>query len=231
MRITPVSTLAAAILMASVFVAHNAQVMAQDTNPSSSANAAAAEPAVYKSELGFSYGYPSDWELVDTKPMLPSLKLQEQEKAANDNEKRGAACTQIGLLLRHGSPASVMMTMALPYDCYGTHFATSDLAGFGTGVSSGLKQSFDIKDEQYSAYKSGSHNLWIERAKGTAKNNPGEPYTIETVCALLGKGAVCWMGMMKDDAGLKIFEQGQVTLEGDAPTALVPAGTFAGVKQ
>lgn len=223
------ATIAARLVLASVFAVCAGQASAQDSNPSSPAKPA--ESAVYKSDLGFSYSYPSDWELVDTKPMLPSLKLQEEQKASSDAEKRGAQCTQIGLLLRHGSPASVMMTMALPYDCYGSHFSSTDLAGFGTGVSSGLKQSFDIKDEQYSAYKSGTHNLWIERANGTAKNNPSEPYTIETVCALLDKGAICWMGMVKDDVGLKIFEQGQVTLEGDAPTALVPANAFAAAKK
>jgi len=229
MAISSVPTAAAVLLLASVFAAHS--IEAQDTNPSAPAKTAAAEPAVYKSDLGFSYGYPSDWEVVDTKPMMPSLKLQEEQKATNDMEKRGAACTQIGLLAKHGNPASILMTMALPYDCYGTHFAASDLPGFGTGVSSGLKQSFDIKDERYSAYKSGSHNLWIERAKGTAKKAPDEPYTIETVCVLLDKGAVCWLGMVKDDAGLKIFEQGLVTLEGDAPTALVPASAFSDAKK
>jgi hypothetical protein len=229
MAISSAPTAAAVLLLASVFAACSSE--AQDTNPSSAAKTPTAEPAVYKSDLGFSYGYPSDWEVVDTKPMMPSLQLQEQEKATNDMEKRGAACTQIGLLAKHGNPASVLMTMALPYDCYGTHFAATDLPGFGTGVASGLKGNFDIKDEQYSAYKSGTHNLWIERAKGTAKNAPDEPYIIETVCALLDKGAVCWMGMVKDVVGLKIFEQGQVTLEGDAPTALVPASAFSEAKK
>jgi hypothetical protein len=41
---------------------------------------------------------------------------------------------------------------------------------------------------------------------------------------LLKKGAVCWMTMAADAESLKAFEQQAVTLEGDAFSALVPAG-------
>jgi hypothetical protein len=55
---------------------------------------------------------------------------------------------------------------------------------------------------------------------------PGKHYTIEISCALLSKAAVCWMTMAADPASLAVFENGTVTLDGDSPTPLVPAGTF-----
>ncbi len=185
----------------------------------------------FTSDLGFSYVYPTDWEVVDSKPMMPAIKLQAEEKGEGDAQKRGAACTQVALLVRHGNPASVIVTVALPFDCFGSKFAQSDLAGVGSGVSKGLESSFDLKEPKFGAYKSGSHNLWIERALGTAKSHPDQTYTIETVCGLLDKAMICWMGMIKDDATLKLFEESQVTLEGDKATALVSPDAFADVKK
>jgi hypothetical protein len=46
---------------------------------------------------------------------------------------------------------------------------------------------------------------------------------METVCSVLKKGVVCWMTMAADDAVLQTFENGAVTLDDDAATALVPA--------
>jgi hypothetical protein len=51
-------------------------------------------------------------------------------------------------------------------------------------------------------------------------------YTVETVCSVLKKGAVCWMAMAADKAGLQTFENGAVTLDGEVPAALVPATAF-----
>jgi hypothetical protein len=51
-------------------------------------------------------------------------------------------------------------------------------------------------------------------------------YTVETVCSVLKKGAVCWMAMAADKAGLQTFENGAVALDGEVPAALVPATAF-----
>jgi len=69
--------------------------------------------------------------------------------------------------------------------------------------------------------------LWIERAAGAVKEHPEMKYTVETVCSLLKKGAVCWMAMAADNAHLQTFERGLVALDGEAPAALVPADAFA----
>jgi hypothetical protein len=46
---------------------------------------------------------------------------------------------------------------------------------------------------------------------------------VETVCSILKKGVVCLVTMAADDAALQAFENGAVTLDDDAATALVPA--------
>lgn len=223
-------------MISAVFLLLGAMVPPLAPSPAPLALQASSSPAVtgggpgFTSDLGFSFDYPKDWEVVDSKPMLPAVQLDVQQKATNDLEKRGAACTQIALLVRHGAPASVIVTVALPYSCYGTKFAQSDLAGVGSGVSKGLENSFDLNDPVYGAYQSGSHNLWVERAQGNSKAHPEMSYTVETVCGLLDKGMICWLGMMKDEANLKLFESSLVTLESDKATALVPANSFASAK-
>ena len=69
--------------------------------------------------------------------------------------------------------------------------------------------------------------MWIERAKGTPHDNPNAAFTVEIACSLLKKGAVCWLALAADDAGLQTFEHGLVTLDSEAPIALVPADAFA----
>jgi hypothetical protein len=106
----------------------------------------------------------------------------------------------------------------------------SDLAGFGLGVATGINRSFDMKDPSYGAYKLGTHSVWIERAEGTSKAHPEITYTIETACVLLSKGAVCWMGMVKDADALKAFEQSRVSIDGESSQLLVPADVFVAKK-
>lgn len=190
----------------------------------------APEATVYKSDMGFSYAYPTVWELVDTKPMLPAAQLNAQDKATSDPEKRGAACAQVGFLVRHGAPASVIMSLALPSDCFGQHFAQSDLPSVGEGMSQGLKKNFNIVDSTYSAYKLGAHNVWVERAKGTPQNQPQPVYTIETACTIVEKGMVCLLTLAADADALSTFETGRIAFEGDDPLPLVPTGTFEAKK-
>jgi hypothetical protein len=218
------------LLLVGPVLASSIAIQAQNANPVAEKPAASAAAPVYKSDLGFAYGYSPEWELIDTKPLTPIAQQKAAEGAKSDEEKKGAACAQIGLMLKHGDPASIIMTVSLPYECYGSAFTDADLPGFGTGVSSGLKQNFTVGESKTATYKLGSHNLWVERALSTAKADPAQKYTIETVCAMLKKAATCWIGMVKDDAALKVMEQSQVTLESDAPTALVPADALAAAK-
>jgi hypothetical protein len=178
----------------------------------------------YSTDLGFSYDLPSDWEVIDTQTGLSQVKEQAAQKATSEEEKKGLACVQMGLTAHHGK--SVIVDVALPFDCFGQQLSSQDIPGFGEGASEGVKQSFDIGDPTYSAYALGSHNLWIERVKGTPKGQAGDPFTIEIACAVLKKAAVCWMAVAADDAALKTFEHSAVTLDGDAPVALVPATAF-----
>jgi hypothetical protein len=192
------------------------------------AQAPAAAPATqtHTSDIGFTYGVPADWEVVDTQPSLPVVKEQQSQAATTEDEKKGIACVQIALTARHGNPASVVVVVDLPFDCFGQTMSEKDLPGFASGASEGLKKTFEISDPVYGAYSLGTHSVWVERATGSLIGHPEVKYTIETVCSVLKKGAVCWMAMAADNAELQTFEKGAVTLDGEAPAALVPANAF-----
>jgi hypothetical protein len=187
---------------------------------------APAAQQTHSSALGFSYSVPADWSVVDAAPTLPVVQQEVTKTAASDDEKKGIACAQIVLTAKHGDPASVVVVVALPFDCFGQQLTEKDLQGFAEGASEGLKNSFDIADPVYGAYMLGTHSMWIERAQGTVKGHPELKYTVETACSILKKGAACWMAMASDDQALKTFEHGAVTLDGESPVALVPADAF-----
>ena len=185
-----------------------------------------AAPQQHASGLGFSYSVPGDWEVVDTQGNLPGVREQAGKNAGSEEEKKGLACVQIALTARHGDPASVMVEVALPFDCFGEPMTEAQLPGFASGASEGLKQSFDMGEPVTANYSLGSHTMWIERAKGTPKGHPELPYTVEITCGLLKKAAVCWMAMAADDTALRAFERGAVNLDGEPSGALVPPTAF-----
>jgi hypothetical protein len=184
-------------------------------------------PQAITDPLGFSYTLPADWDVVRAAPTLPDIKTQAEQNAASDDEKKGLACVAIAATARHGTPASVVVIVELPFACFGQSLGEKDLPGFAQGAAEGVKQSFDVSDPVTTDYKLGTHSLWIERAKGTPKGHPeAAPYSVEIACTVLKKAAVCWMGMIASDTAQKVFEGGMVTLENDPPTALVPADTL-----
>ena len=178
----------------------------------------------YSTDLGFSYDLPSDWQVTGTQADSLQAKQQAAENASSEEAKKGMACAQMGLTARHGQ--SVIVDVALPFDCFGKQMSDEDMHGFGEVASQGVKQGFDIGDPTYATYSLGTHHLWAERVKGTPKGQVGTSYTIEIACAVLKNAAVCWMAMAADDAAMRTFEHGLVTLDGDAPVALVPTTAF-----
>jgi hypothetical protein len=164
--------------------------------------------------------------VIDSQASLPMVKDQATQNASSDEEKKGVECVQVVLTARHGDPASVIVEVALPLGCFGQEMSEKDLPGFASGASEGLKQTFDVGEPVFGSYALGSHNMWIERAKGTPKGHPELPYTMEISCSLLKKAAVCWMTLAADDAALATYEHGRVTLDGEAPVALVPGSAF-----
>jgi hypothetical protein len=187
---------------------------------------AAPEIKTHVSQLGFSYSVPTDWEVVDAQGSLPKAKAEADKNATSDEEKKGLECVQVAFSARRGEPASVLVAVALPFDCFGQQMTEKDLPGFAEGASEGLKQSFDVGDPISGNYTLGSHSMWIERAKGNPKGHPELAYTVEIACGLLKKAAVCWMAMAADDSALRVFEQGAVTLDGESAEALVPPNAF-----
>jgi hypothetical protein len=194
--------------------------------PATPAPAASANTHAHTSELGFSYSLPKDWEVVDSQPTLPQAKDDAQQNASSEEEKKGLACVQVAFTARHGEPASVLVAVALPFECFGQQMTEKDLPGFASGASEGLKQTFDIGETVFGSYALGTHSMWIERAKGNPKGHPELPYTVEITCSLLKKAAVCWMAMAADDSALRIFERGAVTLDGETVDDLVPSTAF-----
>lgn len=225
-----------AMLAGSVCV--GAQTPADDHNPASSSAAASSgtaspgssEPAKFKSNFGFSYTYPSDWEVVDSKPMLPAIQLKAGETASSDAERHAIDCTQLALMIRHGTPKSVILVVVLPFECAGVHIKQSDLASVASGVSTGLKKGFEIHDPIYGAYKLGTHDFWAERSHAISKNHPELEVTLETVCSIAKDSLVCWMNLARDDEAIKVFESGLASVEDDLPAALVPASAFKQVE-
>jgi len=186
-----------------------------------------AETPLFKSEGDFTFAYPADWEVLDMKPMLPLQRLKAEQEAKSDMERKGVDCAQVQLTIRHGDPASVIVIMFLEFKCLGLELKESELAATGMGVSQGLTRSFAVKDPKYGAYILGKHAFWIERADGSPLDHPEHQYKLETTCTLLKKGLACWLAMAGSADAITTFEGGKVSLEGDSPTALVPASAFA----
>jgi hypothetical protein len=183
----------------------------------------------FKDDAGasfFSYTYPSDWITIDSKPIMPALRMKVEDGDSSAMEKKGVDCTQVPLLLRSPQVGSSIVVVALPYACIGPVVTENDLPGAALGVSEGMKKNFDIADAAYGAYKLGKHGFWVERAHGTSKSHPETSLTLEIACTMLKKAMVCWMGFSKDQEALQVFESGQTSLEGDPPLALVPATAF-----
>jgi hypothetical protein len=187
---------------------------------------APAPPVVHTSEYGFSYSVPSDWQVAEAQPTPAEIKEKQAQEAKTEEEKKGIACLQVAMTARHGDPTSVIVAMALPFDCFGQSMTEKDLPGFAEGGSEGLKQAFDLTEPVHASYSLGSHGIWIERAKGTPKGSPNVSYTVEIACGLLKKAAVCWMTMASDASTLHTFENGAVVLDGDSFPALVPENAF-----
>jgi len=196
-----------------------APTTAQSARPGA---AATQPPQVENSDIGFSYSLPSGWEFVAPPP------AQTAEVPYPDvvTVKKGDACVEVVFTAKRGTPATVVVVMALPFACYGQTLKASDLGNFGAGAGEGLKQTFDIADPVQGKYALGSHAVWIERAKGTPKGHPNDAFIFETACTVLAKGAVCWLTVAADWGNLRAFEQSPVTLGGDRFDALVPAHAF-----
>ncbi|WP_348263973.1 hypothetical protein P8935_05435 [Telmatobacter sp. DSM 110680] len=182
------------------------------------------EPASFTSELGFSYALPADWEIIDTKPMLPVVQQQAEKKATSEKEKTALSCIQLPFKATRGDSSVVIV--ALSFDCYGHRFSDSDLASFAGGVAQSLKKTWTVADPLYAAYALGTHSFWIERGLGTSIAHPEVKKTLDVVCSMLKNGAVCWMLFAADPADLQSFEHGAVSLDNDSFPTLVPATTF-----
>lgn len=194
--------------------------------PSVNPAAAPAQDKAYSSSIGFRYRLPADWESVGDNPSPPDARQQAGKGAAADAEMRGMDCAQTVLAARHGNPASVITVVALPFECFGEPMIDKDLPGFGRGAMEEIENSFDLSAPVTANYDLGTHRLWIERSGATVKGQTERAYTVETVCTILKKGAVCWMATAADADALRTFETGAVKLEGDSFPALVPPAAF-----
>jgi hypothetical protein len=198
---------------------------AAQANPPAAATASpatpAAPPGVKDTNIGFSYSLPAGWQTEASAPAKPDVPYPTVEAP-----KKGNACAQAELTARHGTPFSVVVVVALPFDCYGQSLTNKNMADFTAGASEGLKQTFEVTNTVMNNYALGSHTVWVERASGTVKGQPESKYTLEVACTLMVKGAACWMTMAADATDLQAFEQEPVTLEGDTFDAIVPSNAI-----
>jgi hypothetical protein len=178
---------------------------------------------VANSGVGFSYSLPGEWEVLPSQP-APQPKQEQTEPVPE--ARQGIGCIDVPLTARRGNPASVIVVVALPFDCFGQTMAYSDLPGFGDGAAQGLKQTLDIIEPIAASYKLAGHAIWIQRAKATPKGKTAPQYTVEIACTVLEKGAVCWLAQAADAAALEAFEHASVTLDGAQAGALVPQDVF-----
>lgn len=181
-------------------------------------------PPLQDDAVGFSYTLPPDWQVV-----VPSSPPPQQPKPSQNTPqevKKGLACVEVPITARHGTPPSVLVVIALPFDCFGQTMAQQDLAGFGFGVTEGLKTTFDFLNPVTTTYTLAGHRLWMERVKAVPRGKTAPVDTVEIACAILQKGSVCWMVDAADAASLAAFEHAAVTLEGSTPAPLVPPEVF-----
>jgi hypothetical protein len=177
----------------------------------------------FHNHLGFSIAIPANWEVVN---YSAEAKEEARQSAGSEDDRKGLGCAVMGLEAKHGAPASMIVEVALPFDCFGQTMQASDLPGFAAGASAGLQQNFDVGQPRFGTYARGTHSFWIERANATVKQQPAAAYTIEIACTVAKKAAVCWMTMAADNFELAAFESSLVSVDGDAPEPLVPETAF-----
>ena len=164
--------------------------------------------------------------MIAPKGPSPSQQQKEEQKTSQVEEKRGIACLEVPIAARHGDPPTVVVVDALPYECFGQKMTPEDLVAFGAGAAEGLKETFDVTTPVSATYQLGLHEMWIQRARATPKGKAGPTATLETVCTLLEKAAVCWVARATDEISLHTFELVSVMLDGAHAPHLVPANVF-----
>lgn len=177
----------------------------------------------FRNRMGFSYAVPADWEVVD---YSVEKKEEARQNATTEEDKKALGCTVLGLQAKHGTPISLIVEVALPFDCFGQVMQASDLPGIAAAASAGLQENLDVGQPVLGSYTRGTHAFWIERANATLKGHPELGYTVEIACTVGKQAAVCWMTMAADDAALAVFERGLVSVDGEAPEPLVPKTAF-----
>lgn len=180
---------------------------------------------VHSSDIGLSYTAPAGWETLDAQKTTSAAR-QQTTQTASEEQRKGVACVEVPLTARHGDPASVIVIVALPFDCFGQTITANDLPGFASGAEQGIKQHFEIVDPIDANYTVAGHAFWIERARATPKGFTAPVYTIEITCSVLKKAAVCWMAQASDAADLGAFEQSAIKIDGEDAPRLVPTDVF-----
>jgi hypothetical protein len=200
-----------------------------DSDPGESKAAATYEAGFLKTDFGFTSRYPTDWQNLTA--ILPSQLTKELKKLEGEKDPaymlahRQLECRQPVLLLRHGSPPSVISVIAFPHSC--TKLEESGFAAAALGMCSITSTNYDVSDALQGAYKLGDATLVIERAVGTSKDHPEVKVTLERVCGWLKNAEVFWQGELRDEEAVKVFEGALTSIGGEAPSPLVPASVIA----
>jgi len=201
-----------------------------DSDRGESKAASTFQAGFLKTDFGFTSSYPTDWQ--DLTAILPSQLTKQLKKLEGERDPaymlahRQLECQQPVLLLRHGNPPSVITVTAFPHSCTKLE-ESSFVFGAALGMCSIASTKYDIRDKLQGAYKRGDATLVIERAVGSAKGHPEVNVTIERVCGWLKNAEVFWQGELRDAEAVKVFEGALTSIDGEAPSPLVPASVIA----
>jgi len=186
--------------------------------------AATFEAGFLKTDFGFTSSYPTDWQ--DATVILPIRLAEQLKNPENRLAHRLLKCSQPALRLRHGSPPSFISVIALRHSCTKSDASTFVFAA-ALGMCSNPASNYDVRDTLQGAYKLGDATLVIERAVGSPKDHPEAKVTLERVCGWLKNAQVFWQGELRDEEAVKVFEGALTSIDGEAPSPLVPASVMA----
>ncbi len=192
------------------------------------------EAGFLKTDFGFSSTYPTDWQdLTATLPsqMTKQLKKMESEKdPAYMLARRRLECRQPVLRVQHGNPASFITVIAFPHACTKSDAKAGESAfilGAAMGSCSNTPSKYDIKDTLQGAYRVGGAAFVIEKSVGSPKDHPEMKVTLERVCGWLKSAEVFWQAELRDEEAVKVFEGALTSIDGAAPSPLVPPSAIA----
>jgi hypothetical protein len=188
---------------------------------------------VFKSDFGFTFSYPSDWETLIVRGLMPNVP----GSSKSPTEPHRGQCSQMELMLLRGRPQSEIDVWVYPYSC--AKMTWNSFAQAAVAEPKEWSRENSVGDVGLGRYVLGGRDFWVDRAAASLKDHhpiehsndhlsdhPEGKMALETACGLLKSAMVCWRGRLRDEEALKAFEGGLTSINDEAPGRLVPASAF-----